>query len=134
MSSESPLRDDIAGVAFWQVRIFALESLDFFLRNPTKAPEIRRGGFYNALKVDVWSLGATVWEMAQTEPPFADTKQLAERWPPLRQPELHSPAFHEFLQKCSEPAASRPSATELLKVRCFFFLSPSLSRSLINGL
>jgi len=62
--------------------------------------------------------------MAQTEPPFADTKQLAERWPPLRQPELHSPAFHEFLRKCSEPAASRPSATELLKVRHFFFTVP----------
>lgn len=66
-------------------------------------------------------MGATVWEMAQTEPPFADTKQLAERWPPLCQPELYSPAFHEFLRKCSEPVASRPSATELLKVRLILF-------------
>ncbi|KAH9476995.1 Serine/threonine-protein kinase pakC [Psilocybe cubensis] len=87
---------DPAGVVFWQ------------------APEVRRPP-YDALKVDVWSLGATVWEMAQQDPPFADTKQLADRWPPLRQPELYSPAFHEFLRRCSEPAAARPSPSELLK-------------------
>ena len=71
---------------------------------------------YNALKVDVWSLGATVWEMAQQDTPFAETKQLADRWPPLRQPELFSPPFHDFLRKCSEPAASRPDPSDLLKV------------------
>ncbi|KAJ3515008.1 hypothetical protein NLJ89_g2036 [Agrocybe chaxingu] len=96
VTQQSPMRSDIVGVAFWQ------------------APEVRRPP-YNALKVDVWSLGATVWEMAQTEPPFAETQQLAERWPPLRQPELYSPAFHDFLRKCSEPAVSRPGAAELFK-------------------
>lgn len=72
---------------------------------------------YDTLKVDVWSLGATVWEMAQRDPPFADTQQLADRWPPLDRPELFSPPFHAFLEKCSEPAATRPSPSELLKVR-----------------
>ena len=99
---ESSMRDDIVGVAFWQ------------------APEVRRPP-YDALKVDIWSLGATVWEMAQQDPPFADTQQLAERWPPLRQPELFSPAFHDFLRKCSEPAAVRPSPGEMLKV-CISYL------------
>ncbi|KAF9526014.1 kinase-like domain-containing protein [Crepidotus variabilis] len=96
LPTENSMREDVVGVAFWQ------------------APEIRRGP-YNALKVDVWSLGATVWEMAETQPPFADTKQLADRWPPVSQPELYKPAFHDFLRKCSEPSISRPSAEELLK-------------------
>ncbi|KAF9480273.1 hypothetical protein BDN70DRAFT_857053 [Pholiota conissans] len=96
VTAESPMRSDIVGVAYWQ------------------APEVRRPP-YDALTVDVWSLGATVWEMAQQDPPFVDTQQLADRWPPLRQPELFSPAFHDFLRKCSEPASVRPSPSELLK-------------------
>ncbi|KAF8966927.1 kinase-like protein [Flammula alnicola] len=96
VTRESPMRSDVVGVPFWQ------------------APEVRKPP-YDALKVDVWSLGATVWEMAQQDPPFADTQQFADRWPPLRQPELFSPAFHDFLRKCSEPAAVRPSPSDLLK-------------------
>lgn len=75
------MRSEILGVAFWQASPFCL-----FARRTShheftiQAPEVRRGP-YNALKVDVWSLGATVWEMAETQPPFADTQQLADRWP-----------------------------------------------------
>jgi len=89
----------LAGVIYWQ------------------APEMRKGS-YDALKVDVWSLGATVWEMAQAEPPFtdvADPSQLGDRWPPLYQPEEFSRSFHDFLRLCSEPAASRPTPDELLQ-------------------
>lgn len=105
----SSMRSDPAGVIFWQ------------------APEMRKPP-YNALKVDVWSLGATVWEMAETEPPFSETQQFTERWPPLRQPELYSPAFHDFLRRCSEPALSRPSPSDLLKTS---FINNACGRQVI---
>ncbi|KAF6750907.1 hypothetical protein DFP72DRAFT_1138883 [Ephemerocybe angulata] len=59
-----------------------------------QAPEVRKSLQYNVLKIDVWSLGGY---------------GLGD------QPEMHSPAFHDFLRLCSEPAATRPTATELLK-------------------
>ncbi|KZP07605.1 kinase-like protein [Athelia psychrophila] len=88
-----------AGVIYWQ------------------APEMRTGGTYHALKVDVWSLGATVWETAQSEPPFTDIqdpRQFGDRWPSLTHPEIYSRSFHDFLRLCSEPAATRPDPSDLL--------------------
>ncbi|KAF8630258.1 hypothetical protein AX17_005444 [Amanita inopinata Kibby_2008] len=92
----SPMCTDIVGVAYWQ------------------APEVRIPP-YDALKVDVWSLGATIWEMSEAEPPFARSQQLQDRWPTLSKPKLFSPAFHDFLKLCSEPAALRPDAATLCK-------------------
>ncbi|KAM6493356.1 kinase-like protein [Amanita muscaria] len=94
VSPASPLQDDIVGVPYWQ------------------APEVRSPP-YNALKVDVWSLGATVWELAEAEPPFSSTHQLADRFPALSDPKLFSPAFHDFLHQCSEPPDSRPDPAKL---------------------
>ncbi|KAK7441843.1 hypothetical protein VKT23_016504 [Stygiomarasmius scandens] len=97
VSTSSPICTDNVGVLYWQ------------------APEVRSGS-YNPLKVDVWSVGATVWEMAEAEPPFASTtSEPADRWPALKRPQLYSPAFRDFLRLCSEPAASRPDPLELLK-------------------
>lgn len=96
VTKTSPMLSDIVGVAYWQ------------------APEVRTPP-YNALKVDVWSLGATVWEMAESEPPFAETQQFGDRWPPLSQPKLYSPTLHDFLRQCSEPPLTRPTAGELRK-------------------
>jgi serine/threonine protein kinase len=92
-------------------RISALTPLSFF-----QAPEIRSPP-YNALKVDVWALGATVWEVAETVPPFSETNAVADRWPSVSRPEVYSPAFHDFLRLCSDPVETRLPASELLKVR-----------------
>jgi serine/threonine protein kinase len=76
---------------------------------------------YDPLKVDVWSLGATTWELAHGDPPFADVQDMRDifgaQLPPVRQPEAFSRSFHDFLHSCSQPAASRPDPDELLEVR-----------------
>ncbi|KZT68071.1 kinase-like protein [Daedalea quercina L-15889] len=96
---DEPSRTDTAGIIYWQ------------------APEVRTPP-YNALKVDVWSLGATVWEMAQAEPPFSDVQDprlIPHRWPSLHQAEIYSRSFHDFLHLCSQPSSLRPDPDELLK-------------------
>ncbi|KAK0447888.1 uncharacterized protein EV420DRAFT_1313372 [Desarmillaria tabescens] len=93
-SAKSSTCSDPVGVLYWQ------------------APEVRSGS-YDPLKVDVWSLGATVWEMAEAEPPFFQTSEAEDRWPPLTHPEVYSPAFREFLRACSDPPATRPSPAVL---------------------
>lgn len=80
-------------------------------------------GPYNALKVDVWSLGATIWELAQAEPPFSDLtdpRQFGDQWPELSQPEIYSRSFHDFLNLCSKPSSSRPEPHELLNVSSLY--------------
>lgn len=89
---------DPVGVVYWQ------------------APEIRKG-LYDPLKVDTFSLGATVWEMAESQPPFSeveDINQVSDTWPPLSQSEDYSRSFHDFLQLSSLPPSSRPAPEDLL--------------------
>lgn len=90
-----------------------------------QAPEVRRGP-YNPLKVDVFSLGATVWEMAQHEPPFSDVqdvREIGDQWPTL---EDYSENLQDFLRLCSMPAAPRPDPDELLSVRDLYTLCDDL--------
>ncbi|KIK53355.1 hypothetical protein GYMLUDRAFT_102950, partial [Collybiopsis luxurians FD-317 M1] len=97
VTADSPVVADPVGILYWQ------------------APEVRAGP-YNALKVDVWSVGAIVWELAQAAPPFADDiNPPGDRWPKLHKPGKFSSAFHDFLRLCSEPAPSRPEPQDLLK-------------------
>jgi serine/threonine protein kinase len=81
-------------------------------------------GLYDPLKVDVWSLGATTWEVVHGDPPFSDVQDTPRvcgtQLPPVRQHDAYSRSFHDFLHLCSQPAASRPDPDELLNVRCFF--------------
>jgi serine/threonine-protein kinase CLA4 len=140
VTPESPVCTDAAGVIYWQVCgvqkiVFPLKGLFMNSILGTRNAEVGSSsipclpvpttdvifsdGPYNALKVDVWSLGATVWETAQASPPFAevqDPRLIGDRWPSLHQPEIYSRSFHEFLRLCSEPSASRPNPGELLNV------------------
>ncbi|KAI9454081.1 kinase-like domain-containing protein [Russula earlei] len=104
-------RSDPVGVIYWQ------------------APEMRTG-LYDPLKVDVWSLGATTWELVHGDPPFADVQDtrriVDEQFPPVREPEAYSRSFHDFLHLCSRPAALRPDPDELLKAP---FVRTGCSRS-----
>ncbi|KAF7307827.1 Non-specific serine/threonine protein kinase [Mycena kentingensis (nom. inval.)] len=109
VSADEPTSSEQVGVMYWQ------------------APEVLRGP-YDPLRVDVWSVGATVWEIAESNPPFADIDQPQDRWPPLTEPNIYPPAFHDFLQACSEPAASRPTAESLLKSS---FLQKACGRTVI---
>ncbi|KAJ7489242.1 kinase-like protein [Mycena latifolia] len=104
-----PLSTDPVGVVYWQ------------------APEVHYGA-YDPLKIDVWSVGATVWELAEGSPPFVDTRQPAERWPPLTDAELYPLGLHDFLRQCSEPAASRPTPKALLQTP---FLQKACGRPVI---
>ncbi|KAH9966198.1 hypothetical protein BGW80DRAFT_1343403 [Lactifluus volemus] len=56
-SPGTPKRSDPVGVIYWQ------------------APEMRTG-LYDPLKVDVWSLGATAWELVHGNPPFQDIEDV----------------------------------------------------------
>jgi len=95
----TPKRSDSVGVIYWQ------------------APEMRTG-LYDPLKVDVWSLGATMWELVHGSPPFEDVKDTRDivggQLPPVREPEAFSRSFHDFLHSCSQSATSRLDPDELL--------------------
>lgn len=78
-------------------------------------------------------MGATIWETAESEPPFADVqdpRQIDDRWPSLKQPEIYSRSFHDFLRLCSEPSSSRPDPSALLNVR---LSSPFEENTLLNS-
>lgn len=85
------------------------------------APELIQGRKYDA-KVDVWSLGVTLIEMAQKDPPLIDEPALRALLlitinpsPTLKQPAAWSPECPHFLAKCvTKDPTKRASAAQLL--------------------
>ncbi|KFV63984.1 Serine/threonine-protein kinase PAK 3, partial [Dryobates pubescens] len=86
------------------------------------APEVARREAYGP-KVDIWSLGITIMEMVEGEPPYYDEsprrvlKLIARnRVPKLQDPRKQSPLLCDFLNCCLEVDANRRwSANELLQ-------------------
>jgi protein-serine/threonine kinase len=87
------------------------------------APELIRGHDYGT-KVDIWSLGIMVMEMAEGEPPYMEFPPLRALFlittkgiPPLKEPEKWTPEFQDFVNQCLvKEVEDRPGAEELLKV------------------
>eukprot|EP01090_Pellita_catalonica_P022754 TRINITY_DN8964_c0_g1_i1.p1 TRINITY_DN8964_c0_g1~~TRINITY_DN8964_c0_g1_i1.p1 ORF type:complete len:259 (-),score=20.80 TRINITY_DN8964_c0_g1_i1:13-789(-) len=86
------------------------------------APELIRGMAYDN-KVDIWSLGIVVYEMAEGDPPYMDFPPLRSLFlistrgiPELKEPDQWSKEFKSFAKLCLMPNADdRPSAAELLR-------------------
>jgi len=85
------------------------------------APELIRGQEYT-FKVDVWSLGIMVMEMAEGEPPYMEYPPLRALFlittkgiPGLRDPDEWSEEFKDFVGACLDiDTDQRPDASELL--------------------
>ncbi|KAG1169240.1 hypothetical protein G6F70_008627 [Rhizopus microsporus] len=99
-----PKRNSIVGTPYWM------------------APELIRGQYYDH-KVDIWSLGVLIIEMAQNSPPYVELPPLKALYliasnglPPLEEPDRWSDQFKDFLSLCTTiDPAKRPDATTLLK-------------------
>lgn len=85
------------------------------------APELIRGFDYGT-KVDVWSLGVMMIEMAEREPPYMDLPPLralflitTKEFPGLKEPGKWSHQFSDFVSQClKKDTSDRPEASELL--------------------
>eukprot|EP01114_Cavostelium_apophysatum_P007721 TRINITY_DN1988_c0_g1_i1.p1 TRINITY_DN1988_c0_g1~~TRINITY_DN1988_c0_g1_i1.p1 ORF type:complete len:594 (+),score=171.85 TRINITY_DN1988_c0_g1_i1:222-2003(+) len=86
------------------------------------APELIRGQDYGPA-VDIWSLGIATLEMAEGEPPYIEYPPLralfliaTNGFPGLKEPELWSDVFKDFLKVCTTTdPESRPTAAELIE-------------------
>jgi len=86
------------------------------------APELIRGHEYG-VKVDIWSLGIVIIELAEGEPPYMEYPPLKALFhittkgiPPLKNKNKWSSQLHDFMAKClCVDVASRPDAVEMLK-------------------
>jgi len=104
LTSQKTKRNTIVGTPYWM------------------APELIRGQNYDT-KVDIWSLGIMVMEMAQGEPPYMEFPPLRALFlittkgiPDLNEPQKWSQPFREFVSLCLEKdPEKRPSASELLE-------------------
>lgn len=104
LTQQKQKRNTIVGTPYWM------------------APELIRGQNYDQ-KVDLWSLGIMVMEMAEGEPPYMEFPPLRALFlittkgiPDLKEPQKWSLEMRDFISKCleKEPDA-RPDATEMMK-------------------
>jgi serine/threonine protein kinase len=102
------------------------------------APELVRGKSYDS-KVDIWSLGIMLLEMAEWEPPFLREQPLRALYliatkgaPKFKEPARWSEHMKSFLQQaCETDPANRASADELLQNE---FVKSAASRSAFAAL
>ena len=129
ITPESPTCTGVVGVIYWQAPEVRAYVHCFSPFSPYRFSSILYfiislySGTYSPTKADVWSLGATVWEMAESAPPFHDAVSagdLRDRWPPLTRAGDFSRSLHDFLVLCSNPIAARPDVSVLAQVGIFF--------------
>lgn len=107
LTQQKTKRNTIVGTPYWM------------------APELIRGQNYDT-KVDIWSLGIMIMEMAEGEPPYMEFPPLRALFlittkgiPDLKDPGKWSSPFRQFVALCLEKdPEKRPDADELLKVKC----------------
>ncbi|CAG8534229.1 556_t:CDS:10 [Acaulospora morrowiae] len=86
------------------------------------APEVIKGQPYDT-KVDIWSLGISIIEMAEGNPPYMDEEPLEaikkiaqDGVPELNNPERWSDIFKDFLAICTETDSSkRKTSAEMIQ-------------------
>ncbi|EKX33861.1 hypothetical protein GUITHDRAFT_81068 [Guillardia theta CCMP2712] len=102
LTQEKDMRQSMVGTPYWM------------------APELVRGQTYDQ-KVDVWSLGIMLIEMAESEPPYLREQPLRALYliatkgePKLKQESKYRGTFMDFYHKCLNPLpAKRATAAEL---------------------
>jgi len=104
LSKQKQKRNTVVGTPYWM------------------APELIRGHDYDN-KVDIWSLGIVVMEMAEGDPPYMEFPPLRSLFlistrgiPDLKEPDRWTSQFKSFVKTClkTDPE-ERPTAEELLK-------------------
>ncbi|GAA5799105.1 hypothetical protein HPULCUR_004514 [Helicostylum pulchrum] len=104
LTKAQPKRNSIVGTPYWM------------------APELIKGKEYDT-KIDIWSLGVLIYEMAQNNPPYIEHPPLKALYliasnglPPLENQDRWSDNFKDFLSLCTTmDPANRPDTSVLLK-------------------
>ncbi|KAJ6640420.1 hypothetical protein lerEdw1_013758 [Lerista edwardsae] len=94
----------------------------FWMAPEVIACEQQLDSSYDA-RCDAWSLGITAIELGDGDPPLADLHPMRALFkiprnppPTLRQPELWSPEFNDFISKClTKDYEKRPKVSDLLQ-------------------
>ncbi|KAJ7322235.1 hypothetical protein JRQ81_018522 [Phrynocephalus forsythii] len=94
----------------------------FWMAPEVIACEQQLDSSYDA-RCDAWSLGITAIELGDGDPPLADLHPMRALFkiprnppPTLRQPELWSPEFNDFISKClTKDYEKRPTVSDLLE-------------------